>query len=154
MRWISLICCLGICFAVAGVSGRWTASEIPGWSRTLVRPAIAPPNWLFGPVWMLLHAMMAVAAWQVWESAPSPLRTTGLILFLVQLGLNFAWSLIFFRQHAIGAAFAEVLVLWAAIGATTLVFARVSPTAALLMAPYWAWVSFASILNEEYWRLN
>jgi tryptophan-rich sensory protein len=72
----------------------------------------------------------------------------------VQLGLNFAWSLIFFRQHAIGAAFAEVLVLWAAIGATTLVFARASPTAALLMAPYWAWVSFASILNEEYWRLN
>jgi tryptophan-rich sensory protein len=154
MRWISLICWMGICFAVAGVSGSWTASEVPGWYRTLVRPSIAPPNWVFGPVWTLLYAMMAVAAWQVWESAPSSLRTWGLVLFLVQLGLNFAWSLIFFRQHAIGAALTEVVVLWAAIGTTTLVFERVSPAAAWMMAPYWAWVSFAAILNEEYWRLN
>jgi tryptophan-rich sensory protein len=154
MRWISLICWIGICFMVAGVSGSWTASEVPGWYRTLVRPSIAPPNWVFGPVWTLLYAMMAVAAWQVWESPSSPLRTLGLALFLVQLILNFAWSLIFFRQHAIGAALVEVVALWAAIGATTLVFCRVSPAAAWLMAPYWAWVSFASVLNAAFWRLN
>jgi tryptophan-rich sensory protein len=154
MRWISLLFWIGICFAVAGVSGRWTATEIPGWYRTLARPAIAPPNWLFGPVWTLLYAMMAVAAWMVWESATSQWRTWGLALFVAQLALNFAWSLIFFRQHAIGVALVEVLFLWAAIGATTLVFHRVSPTAALLMAPYWTWVSFAALLNEEYWRLN
>ena len=154
MRWISLICWIGICFAVAGVSGSWTASEVPGWYRTLARPAIAPPNWVFGPVWTLLYAMMAVAAWQVWEAAPSSLRTCGLILFSVQLALNFAWSLIFFRQHALGAALAEVMVLWAFIGATTLVFGRVSPAAAWLMAPYWAWVTFASVLNAAFWRLN
>jgi tryptophan-rich sensory protein len=131
-----------------------TASEIPGWYRTLVRPAIAPPNWVFGPVWTLLYAMMAVAAWQVWQGAPSGLRTIGLTLFLVQLGLNFAWSLVFFRYHAIGGALAEVIVLWIAIGATTLVFSRVAPTAAWMMAPYWAWVSFASVLNAAFWRLN
>jgi tryptophan-rich sensory protein len=154
MRWISLICWLGICFAVAGVSGRWTASEIPGWYRTLARPSIAPPNWIFGPVWTLLYALMAVAAWQVWQSAPSPMRTWGLALFLVQLALNFAWSLIFFRYHAIGAALAEVIVLWVAIGATTLVFGRVTPYAAWMMAPYWAWVSFAAVLNAAFWRRN
>ena len=139
---------------VAGVSGSWTASEVPGWYRTLVRPSIAPPNWVFGPVWTLLYAMMAVAAWQVWESPSSPLRTLGLALFLVQLILNFAWSLIFFRQHAIGAALVEVVALWAAIGATTLVFGKVSPAAAWLMAPYWAWVTFAAVLNAAFWRLN
>jgi tryptophan-rich sensory protein len=154
MRWIWLICSLGICFAVAGAGGSLTASEIPGWYRTLVRPAIAPPNWIFGPVWTLLYAMMAVAAWQVWETAPSGLRTVGLMLFLVQLGLNFAWSLIFFRYHGIGGALAEVIVLWVAIGATTLVFSRVAPSAAWMMAPYWAWVSFASVLNAAFWRLN
>jgi tryptophan-rich sensory protein len=154
MRWISLICCMGICFAVAGISGSWTASEVPGWYRTLARPAIAPPDWVFGPVWTLLYAMMAIAAWQVWESTASPLRTWGLALFLVQLILNFAWSLIFFRQHAIGAALAEVVALWAAIGATTLVFSKVSPAAALLMAPYWAWVTFAAVLNAAFWQLN
>ena len=154
MRWISLLCWLGICFSVAGVSGSLTASEVPGWYRTLVRPAIAPPNWLFGPVWTLLYALMAVAAWQVWQSPPSHLRNWALALFLVQLALNFAWSLIFFRQHAIGAALVELVVLWVAIGTATLVFHRVAPSAALLMAPYWAWVSFATVLNAAFWRLN
>jgi tryptophan-rich sensory protein len=154
MRWISLLFWMALCFAVAGISGKWTAGEIPGWYRTLVRPAIAPPNWIFGPVWSLLYALMAIAAWQVWQSAASPMRTWGLVLFLVQLGLNFAWSLIFFRQHAIGAALVEVVFMWAAIGATTLVFSRVAPTAAWLMAPYLAWVTFASVLNGAYWRLN
>ncbi len=154
MRWIALISWLALCFAVAGVSGSSTASEVPGWYRSLVRPSIAPPSWVFGPVWSLLYALMAIAAWQVWQSAPSPLRTWGLLLFLVQLALNFAWSFIFFRYHAIGAALVEVIILWAAIGLTTLLFNRVSPSAAWLMAPYWAWVTFASVLNAAFWRLN
>jgi tryptophan-rich sensory protein len=154
MRWIWLLIWFGLCFAVAGISGSWTAREIPGWYRTLVRPSIAPPNWVFGPVWTLLYVIMAIAAWQVSQTAPSTLRTWGIGLFLVQLALNFAWSFLFFRCHAIGAALAEVVALWAAIGATTLVFGRVAPSAAALMAPYWAWVSFAAVLNAAYWWLN
>ena len=154
MRWVWLGVWLVLCFGVAGVSGRWTAGEIPGWYQTLVRPAIAPPNWVFGPVWTVLYALMAIAAWRVELAEPSRLRTWGLALFLLQLALNFLWSWIFFKQHAIGAALIEVVLLWASIGATTLVFARVSPVAAWLMAPYLAWVSFASVLNGAYWRLN
>jgi len=154
MRWICLFGWFGLCFAVAVVSGSWTASEISGWYRTLVRPAFAPPNWVFGPAWTLLYALMSVAAWQVWLLPSSSQRTWGLALFLAQLALNFAWSFIFFRCHAIGAALAEVIVLWAAIGATTLVFSQIAPWAAWLMAPYWAWVSFAAVLNAAYWRLN
>lgn len=154
MRWIALLSWIALCLAVGFVSGRWTAAEIPAWYRTLHRPAIAPPNWIFAPVWTALYLLMAVAAWLVWQSAPSPLRTLGLFLFLLQLALNFAWSLIFFRFHAIGAAFVEVLALWVAIGASILVFARVSPPAAWLLAPYLAWVTFASILNALFWRLN
>jgi tryptophan-rich sensory protein len=154
MRWIALLTWLGLCFAVAGVSGSWTAREISGWFRTLTRPSIAPPDWLFGPVWTLLYALMALAAWQVWLLPASTLRSWGLALFLAQLALNFAWTWIFFRSHAIGFALAEVVVLWAAIGATTLVFSQVAPAAAWLMAPYWAWVSFAAVLNAAYWRLN
>jgi tryptophan-rich sensory protein len=154
MRWIALAGWLVLCFGVAGIGGRWTAAEIPGWYRTLARPAIAPPNWVFGPVWTLLYALMAIAAWRVSLAATSPARTWGLALFLVQLALNFAWSWIFFRQHAIGAALAEVVVLWAVIGAATMAFARVSPAAAWLLAPYLAWVTFASVLNAAFWRLN
>ena len=154
MRWMSLLFWLVLCFAVAGISGRFTAAEIPGWYRTLVRPSIAPPNWVFAPAWTTLYALMAVAAWRGWLAPPSTLRTTGLILFLVQLALNFAWSFLFFRKHAIGTALVEVVFLWAAIGVATLVFSRVAPAAAWLMAPYLAWVTFASILNGAFWRLN
>ena len=154
MRWFFLIFWVVLCFAVAGIGGRWTAGEIPNWYRTLQRPSFAPPNWVFGPVWSLLYLLMAVAAWLVSQSESSSVRTWGLSLFLAQLALNLAWSFLFFRQHALGAAAVEVVVLWCSIGATTLVFGRLSPTAAWLMAPYWAWVSFASVLNIAYWRLN
>jgi tryptophan-rich sensory protein len=154
MRWIGLLFWVAICFAVAAAGARWTAGEVTTWYRTLVRPAIAPPNWVFGPVWTVLYALMAVAAWRASLAAPSPLRSWALCLFLAQLALNLGWSWIFFQKHAIGAALAEIALLWIAIGATTIVFARIAPVSAWLMTPYWAWVSFATVLNAAYWRLN
>lgn len=154
MRWALLLASLVLCFGVAFLGGRWTATEIPGWYRTLVRPAIAPPNWVFAPVWTLLYLTMAIAAWMVAQAAPSPERTTALALFVVQLALNLAWSWIFFRQHALGMALAEVVLLWIAIGATIAAFRLVVPWAAALMLPYWAWVTFATALNAAFWRVN
>lgn len=154
MRWLILIFWLVLCFGVSALGARWNLTEIPGWYRTLIRPSFSPPNWVFGPVWTMLYLLMAVAAWRVSLTPRSALQTTALFLFLVQLGLNLAWSYIFFRQHAMGAAFAEIVCLWAAIGATTLTFSRVSPVAAWMLAPYWAWVTFASVLNASFWRLN
>jgi translocator protein len=154
MYWVSLFVWLVVCFAVAGLGARWTSAEIPTWYRTLRRPAIAPPDWIFGPVWSLLYLLMALAAWRVSLSAASPLRSGALALFVVQLALNLAWSWIFFRKHAIRAAAIEIGILWIAIGATTLVFERVTSLAAWLMIPYLAWVSFAAVLNWAFRRLN
>ena len=154
MRWFALLFWAVLCFAVAGIGGRWTAVEVTGWYRTLIRPAIAPPEWVFGPVWTLLYALMAIAAWRVWLAAPSPARSWALGLFLVQLALNLAWSWIFFHRHALGAALIEIAILWVAIGAATLAFSQVEPVSAWLMAPYLAWVTFAGALNAAFWRLN
>ncbi len=154
MRWLALVFWFALCFAVAGMGARWTAGEITGWYRTLARPAIAPPNWVFGPVWTLLYGLMALAAWRIWLAPPSPARGWALGLFLVQLALNLAWTWIFFRRHALGAALIEVAILWAAIGATTVAFSLVEASAGWLMAPYLAWVAFASVLNGAFWRLN
>jgi tryptophan-rich sensory protein len=154
MRWIALLLWFGICFAVAAISSWWTANEITGWYRELAKPAIAPPNRVFGPVWTCLYVLMAIAAWLVWLSAASPLRTWGLVLFLAQLGLNLAWSWLFFREHEIGTALLDVILLWAAIGSTIAVFSLVAPLAAGLMVPYWAWVTFATVLNAAFWRMN
>jgi tryptophan-rich sensory protein len=153
-RWVSLLVCLGVCYGVSGVGAHWTAAEIPAWYRGLAKPPYNPPNWIFAPVWTLLYGMMAVAAWRVWLAAPSPQRTWGLGLFLLQLGLNLMWTWVFFVRHSLAGGVAEVAFLWIAIGATTLVFYRAEPAAAYLMAPYWTWVSFAALLNVGIWRRN
>ncbi len=154
MRWLALLFWVILCFTVAALGARWTVKEIPGWYRNLVRPSFSPPDAVFGPVWTLLYFLMAVAAWRVGQEPASGLRTAALLLFSAQLGLNLAWSWIFFRKHAIGVALAEIVVLWIAIAATTLVFGRIVPVSAWLMAPYLAWVSFASVLNSAFYRLN
>ena len=154
MSWAALIVCLGVCFGVAGLGAWWTAPEIVGWYTTLKRPSFAPPSWVFGPIWTLLYALMAVAAWLIWLSSLSEARNFALGLFVGQLALNLAWSWIFFRQHSLVGALIDIVLLWLAVGETTIAFGQIAPRAALLMAPYWAWVTFAMALNLAFVRLN
>lgn len=143
-----------LCFGVAALGGLWTAQSIPTWYPTLQKPSWNPPSWLFGPVWTALYTMMAVAAWLVTRERDRISIRVPLLLFVVQLALNLAWSAIFFGLRAPGAAFVEIVVLWLAILATILVFRRVHRGATALLVPYLAWVTFAAVLNATIWRLN
>ncbi len=106
-------------------------------------------------MWTTLYILMALAAWRVWRSpAADDKRRRALMLYGVQLALNLAWSLIFFGLRRPDLAVIEIAVLLAAIVATTAAFARIDRPAAWMMAPYVAWVSFASVLNFAVWRLN
>ena len=149
----ALVLWLALCFATAGFGSIPTARALKTWYPSLRKPSWNPPNWLFGPVWTALYFLMAVAAWNAWNSN-SAVRNLSIALFVIQLVLNGLWSWIFFGWKSPGAAFAEIIVLWIAIIATILGFTQVSPLAAALMAPYLAWVSFASYLNFAIWRLN
>jgi tryptophan-rich sensory protein len=145
-----LLGALGLCYAVAGIGGYATSQSVKTWYAALERPPVTPPDWVFGPVWTLLYTLMAIAAWRVWrrqDPAPAPMRRLGLGLFAGQLALNLLWSFIFFAWQMIHAAAVEVVVLWLLIVATTWAFARVDRVAAWLMAPYIAWVAYASMLN-------
>ena len=124
------------------------------WYDTLVKPALTPPSGVFSPVWTLLYALMAVAAWRIWRTKRSALRSRALVLFAVQLALNLAWSPIFFGAQLTGVAFIVILVMWCAIAATIASFARLDRAAAWLLAPYLLWVSFAVYLNGAIWLLN
>lgn len=154
MRALSLVLWIVVCQAVGLLGGRWTAPEIPGWYRGLRKPPFNPPSWVFPPVWTTLYMLMAIAAWQITESGSSEKRTAALTIFCVQLALNLAWTWLFFQMHAIRAALLDIVLMWIAIGATTVAFARISLPAAGLMAPYWAWVTFAAVLNGAFARLN
>ena len=152
--WLGLVVLVAICFAAAGIGGAVTTPKIDNWYATLVKPGWNPPNWIFGPVWSVLYLGMAIAAWLVWRQDGLAGAVGSLTLFGLQLVMNLAWSCLFFGLQSPGAAFAEVVLLWAAIAATMAAFWFRSTVAGLLFVPYLAWVSFAAVLNFAIWRLN
>ena len=153
-QWFGLIFSIALCLAAGGLGAIATTPEIDGWYTTIRKPSWNPPAYVFGPVWTTLFVMMAVAAWLIWKTNGFKAARTPLTLFAAQLGLNVAWSWVFFHLHQPGWAFAEILVLWIAIAATTFAFFRNSTLAGCLMVPYLVWVSFASVLNFTIWQLN
>ncbi len=140
-------------FAASAV-GAVASIEAKSFYSQLVQPSWAPPPWLFGPVWTVLYAMMAVAAWLVWREGGFCSNRTALSLFVVQLVLNALWTWIFFAWHSGPWAFAEIMVLWVLIIATLVAFWRVRPLVGVLLIPYLLWVSFAAALNYSVWQLN
>ncbi|HOZ86170.1 MAG TPA: tryptophan-rich sensory protein [Bacteroidia bacterium] len=150
----AFIICLIIPLAVGGLSGYLTFGDIQTWYVTLNKPSFNPPNWLFGPVWTSLYALMGVSLFMVWNRQRNWLRQKALIVFFVQLFLNFWWSLIFFKFHLLFAAALEIILLWATIIYMLSCFKQVKPLAAWLNIPYLLWVSFASVLSAAIWYIN
>ena len=151
---LSLVGFLAAAFGAAALGGWATASSVGTWYVTLHKPGWNPPGWLFGPVWTVLYAAMAVAAWRVWRTPDSPHRTRGLRLFFGQLALNALWSALFFGLRRPDLALVDIGALLAALFMIQFSFWRCDRIAGGLWIPYVAWVSFASALNATVWWLN
>ena len=150
---LKLIIAVGVSELAGVVGSVFTATAIPTWYAALAKPALNPPSWVFAPVWLILYALMGVSLWLVWQSNSRD-KNKALWLFAIQLALNMVWSPIFFGSHALGGALVAIVLLWAAIVLTILIFKKVSPVAAWLLVPYLLWVSFAAYLNYSIWVLN
>jgi tryptophan-rich sensory protein len=142
-----------VSFAVSAV-GAIASIEARSFYAGLEQPVWAPPGWLFGPVWTLLFALMAIAAWLVWRNGGFRTNRIALSLFLTQLAFNALWSWLFFAWRLGGPAFADILLLWVLILATLVAFWRAERLAGILLIPYLLWVSFAAFLNYAVWQLN
>ncbi len=152
---VKLIICISIPLVIGATSGFFTASGVESWYQTINKPSWNPPNRIFAPVWTSLYIIMGIAIFLVWKAnAGKELKKTAVILFAIQLLLNFCWSFIFFYQQQPGWAFVEIIALWLFILLTIFAFAKVNKTAAWLLVPYISWVSFAAILNYTIWKLN
>jgi|SRR5215207_3771044 len=148
---LALLAFVAACFLVA-IPG---AVFRPGaWYERLVKPRWRPPNSLFAPVWTVLYLMIAVSGWLVWREAGFAGAALPLAVFALQLVLNAAWTPLFFGLHRPDLALFGIIVLWASILATIVLFYPIHSGAALLLIPYLAWVSFAAALNLAVWRLN
>lgn len=138
---------VGACVVVPVIGALVTAPAVDGWYAGVPKPSWNPPQWVFGPVWTALYAMMAVAASIVWLSRDQDDVCCPLIAFGIQLAINLMWSVCFFGLKSPLLGFLDVCLLWVTVAVTTAEFFLVSRTAGWLMVPYWAWVTFAAALN-------
>ncbi|MEM4244877.1 MAG: TspO/MBR family protein [Candidatus Nanoarchaeia archaeon] len=145
-----------ILISLAGlIGGLSTSKYIPTWYASIKKPSFNPPNWIFGPVWTTLYVLMGISFYLVWSKGLETKQAkTAITLFIIQLILNVAWSIIFFGMQSPLYAFIEIIILWVFILLTIIHFYKISKPAAYLLIPYILWVSFAAILNFSIYYLN
>jgi tryptophan-rich sensory protein len=142
---------IGVCF-LAAMSG---ALFRPGeWYERLAKPWWRPPNWLFAPAWSVLYLTIAISGWLVWRHAGFAGAPLPFAVYFASLLVNAAWSALFFGLRRPDLGLVDVVLLWLSIAVTIWVFYPVERNAALLLAPYLCWVTFAGVLNFAIWRMN
>ena len=153
LRW-ALVTVPAIVF-LGFLSGRLANSGYGNrWFDALAKPDLMPPGWAFGVTWTILYIFMGLALAIIIHARGARGRGLAVGLFLVQLLLNLLWSPLFFRAHQVDNALGLILMLFALVAVTALLFWRIRRGAGLLLLPYLAWLAFASFLNYEIGRLN
>ena len=140
--------------AVGGLSGLLSAGGMAAYTQNAVKPALTPPGWVFSVVWSLLYILLGVGAAEIFLAPQSRERSRSLNLFVLQLAVNFFWSLLFFNAKAYGFSLIWLILLWMLVLTMILSFRKVDKTAAMLQIPYLLWLTFASYLNFGVWRLK
>lgn len=147
-----LIFSIAICQLSGIVGSVFTISAIPTWYATLNKPVFAPPNFIFGPVWIILYTLMGISLYLIYFGKK---KNKNLIyLFLAQLFFNAIWTPVFFGLHNLLLALLIIIILWILILLCIIKFYRVNKLASELLIPYLLWVSFATALNYQFFILN
>ncbi|PKR56092.1 TspO/MBR family protein [Thalassospira marina] len=153
----ALIAFLVLCAIISSVSATVTATSVSDWYPTLSKPFFTPPDWLFGPVWTVIYALIAISGWRVWCKTGFLAPTGGRQVFIVygaQLVLNLFWSFLFFGAQSPLAGMVDIVPLLVLIIANILLFAPIDRIAAWMLAPYAFWVGYATLLNSAIWWMN
>lgn len=153
IQWKKLLLCLGIPLAVGGLSALLSGGMDS--YQNLNQPPLAPPGWVFPVVWTVLYLLMGYASYRVLTSGTDPQQIRkALVLYGIQLLLNFLWSPVFFGLQWRLLAFFILVAMWVFIYLTIRAFSKIDETAGDLLLPYILWVTFAGYLNLGVYVLN
>lgn len=153
-KWQPYILSVALALGVGFLSALLSADGMQAYEEMAAKPPLTPPGWVFSVVWTVLYALMGISAVRIWQLPASSERNKALNLYVLQLILNFFWSLIFFNAQAYGFAALWLCVLWAAVFLMIRQFDKLDKTAAYLQLPYLFWLTFAAYLNIGVWILN
>lgn len=152
---LKLVLSIAICQGAGLIGTVFTVSSIQNWYNLLNQPSFRPPNWLFGPAWTILYTLMGISLYWIWTKGTKKKEVKdGLKLFAVHLAFNATWSIVFFGMRNISLSLANIVVLWILIVMVMVRFYKIDKKASLILIPYFAWVSFAAILNFSIFLLN
>jgi len=152
---VLLVLSILVCQVAGFIGSIFTIPSIPTWYKNLKKPSFAPPNRIFGPVWITLYTIMGISLYLIMrEGLGNPQVQLGMGIFGIQLVLNVLWSFVFFGKKSLLGGLVAIVVLWVAILLTIISFLNVSQLAGLLLVPYILWSSFAAILNYSILKLN
>jgi tryptophan-rich sensory protein len=152
---ICLVLAIGICLLAGYVGSMYSTPSLPTWYAGLQKPDLNPPSWVFAPVWTALYILMGISLCLILQSGITRGEVlAGLVLFVLQLGLNIGWSYLFFGWHAIFFALMCIIALWSVLLCTIIHVSRFSIIGAALLIPYLIWTSFAAYLNYAIMVLN
>lgn len=152
---LTLVLSIAVCQGAGLIGIVFTVSSIENWYNLLNQPSFRPPNWLFGPVWTILYSLMGISLYWIWTAGTKKKEVRdALKLFAVHLILNTSWSIVFFGMHNIPLSLVNIIALWVLIVIVMIKFYKIDKRASLILLPYLAWVSFATILNFAIVLLN
>lgn len=141
---------------LVGTAGSiFTMGSLNNWYPNLVKPSFNPPDYLFGPVWIILYTLMGLSLYFVLlKNDKDPRVRFGVILYFVHLSLNSVWTFIFFGLQQPMWAFYEIAILFVVILFLMIYYFRIDTRATFVLFPYLLWVGFATYLNYQIWILN
>lgn len=146
---------IAICQSAGLIGAVFTVSSIKNWYNFLNQPPFRPPNWVFGPVWIILYTLMGISLYLIWIKGTKKKEVRyALKLFAVHLVVNATWSIVFFGMRNIPLSLVNIIALWVLIIMVMSKFYKIDKRASLILIPYLTWVSFATILNFSIFLLN
>lgn len=117
------------------------------WYTTLKKAPWNPPNWVFGPIWITLYALMTMSFLLIWTNKKCYPYCPALNYFLIQIFFNLIWTTFFFQYRAIRVALVDLVLTLVFVLFTFVEFKKINNLAGLLLVPYIAWLLVALSLN-------
>lgn len=151
---VALIIALFIPLCVGGISAALSSQGMVLY-KTMNKPPLSPPGWVFSVAWTILYILMGLASYFIFISdSDSHSKTIALVFYAIQLAMNFMWSLMFFNWKMYLASFAWLMIMWFIILVCAFRFYSISKTATYLFVPYIVWTTFAAYLNLGSYLVN
>ncbi|MFH1421009.1 MAG: TspO/MBR family protein [Candidatus Aenigmatarchaeota archaeon] len=144
INWKVLILSFIAVFVVAAIGS--SVTTIGAWYES-IKPSITPPNFVFPIAWTTLFILIAISLYFAWTSSNKKEKKNIAVVYGANFVLNITWSALFFSLQNTKAAFVDIIFLWFSIVAMIIVAWKADKRASLMLVPYLAWVSFATLLN-------